>query len=135
LTLSEEIPLSLPPVLGSYSYLRRVLDNLLDNAIKFTPSGGSVTVRLRPNGEGVALDVIDTGIGIPPSQLEHIFDRFYQVDGSAWRQYGGVGLGLALVREIVRTYGGRVTVESQVGQGSTFTVVLPVAANAGGGHA
>jgi signal transduction histidine kinase len=132
LTLRAEIAPHLSPVRASYSYLRRVLDNLLDNAIKFTPSGGHIIVRVRQDGQQVALEVIDTGIGIPSGQMERIFDRFYQVDGSAWRQYGGVGLGLALVKEIVRTYGGRVTVESQVGQGSTFTVLLPIAAERGG---
>lgn len=132
LTLHAEIAPHLPPVSGSYGYLRRVLDNLLDNAIKFTPAGGTITVRVWQEGEQVALQVSDTGIGIPNDQLERIFDRFYQVDGSAWRQYGGVGLGLALVQEIVRKYGGRVIVDSQVGQGSKFTVLLPVAGDADG---
>jgi len=87
-------------------------------------------VRLRQEGEQIALEVSDTGVGIPPDQLERIFERFYQVDGSARRRYGGVGLGLALVKEIVAAYGGNVTVESQVGEGTTFTVSLPTAAGA-----
>jgi len=104
-----------------------VLDNLISNAIKFTPAGGTITVRLRQEGKQVVLEVSDTGIGVPADQLERIFERFYQVDGSSRRKYGGVGLGLALVKEIAEAYGGRVTVESQVGEGSTFTVWLPVA--------
>ncbi|MFQ6099960.1 MAG: ATP-binding protein [Anaerolineae bacterium] len=129
LTLHAEIAPHLPPVSGSPTYLRRVLDNLLGNAMKFTPAGGTVTVWLRQEGDQVALEVSDTGIGIEAGQLERIFERFYQVDGSAQRQYGGVGLGLALVKEIVEAYDGRVKVESQVGEGSTFTVLLPVAAD------
>jgi len=127
LILRAEIASPLLPVSGSYKHLRQVLDNLLDNATKFTPAGGTITVRLQPRGDQVALEVSDTGIGIPADQLERIFERFYQVDGSARRRYGGVGLGLALVMGIVETYGGRVTVESQVGEGSTFTVLLPAA--------
>jgi two-component system sensor histidine kinase BaeS len=114
---------------GSYGYVRRVLDNLLDNAVKFTPAGGTITVRVRREGDQVVLEVSDTGVGIPSDQLDRIFERFYQVNGSIWRRYGGIGLGLALAKEIVETYGGRVTVESQVGEGSTFTVRLPIAAN------
>jgi signal transduction histidine kinase len=130
LTLQAEVAAHLPPVNGSYGYVRRVLDNLLDNAVKFTPAGGTITVRVRREGDQVVLEVSDTGVGIPSDQLDRIFERFYQVNGSIWRRYGGVGLGLSLVKEIVETYGGRVTVESQVGEGSTFTVRLPVAADA-----
>jgi len=130
LTLQAEIAPHLPPVSGSQGYLRRVLDNLIGNAVKFTPAGGTIAVRLRQEGKQVILEVSDTGVGIPPDQLERIFERFYQVDGSARRRYGGVGLGLALVKEIVEAYGGNVTVESQVGEGTTFTVSLPIAAGA-----
>lgn len=127
LTLDAEIPPHLPPVSNSLTYLRRVLDNLLGNAVKFTPAGGRIGVLVRQEGEQIALEVSDTGVGIPTEKLEHIFERFYQVDGSARRRYGGVGLGLSLVKEIVEAYGGRITVESQLGQGSTFTVYLPIA--------
>ena len=129
LTLHTEIASHLPPVRGSYNYMRRVLDNLLGNAIKFTPEEGTITVRVSREGERIALEVSDTGAGIPPDQQEHIFERFYQVDGSASRRHGGVGLGLALVKEIVEAYGGSVTVKSQVGKGSTFTVRLPIFAD------
>lgn len=127
LTLHAETAPHLSPVSGSHIYLRRVLDNLIGNAVKFTSGGGTITVRLRQKGKQIALEVSDSGIGIPADQLEHIFGRFYQVDGSSRRKYGGVGLGLALVKEIAEVYGGSVTVESQVGEGSTFTVLLPIA--------
>jgi signal transduction histidine kinase/DNA-binding LacI/PurR family transcriptional regulator/putative methionine-R-sulfoxide reductase with GAF domain len=123
--LAESEP-NLPPVSGAYTYLRRVLDNLIGNAVKFTPANGTITVRLRREGDMVALEVSDTGVGIPEDKLERVFERFYQVDGSARRRYGGVGLGLALVKEIVEAYGGHVTVESELDKGSTFTAYMPI---------
>jgi PAS domain S-box-containing protein len=126
ITLKQDIPPSLPPVSGSVHYMRRVLDNLIGNAIKFTPEGGEILVRIALEEDGVTLVVEDTGIGIAPEQQEQIFDRFYQVDGSTKRRYGGVGLGLALVKELVETYGGQVSVDSVLGQGSSFHVSLPV---------
>lgn len=126
LALGAEIEPDLPPVSGDPTYMRRVLDNLIGNAVKFTPAGGKITVNLRQDGGTVALAVSDTGVGIPTDKLGRIFDRFYQVDGSARRRYGGVGLGLALVKEIVEAYGGRVTVDSKVDEGSTFTAYVPI---------
>jgi GAF domain-containing protein/DNA-binding LacI/PurR family transcriptional regulator len=131
LTLESEIDSGLPPVCGAPTYLRRVLDNLLGNAVKFTPAGGTITVHLHREEEFVALEVSDTGVGIPDDKLARVFDRLYQVDGSASRRFGGMGLGLALVKEIVETYGGRVTVESRVGEGSTFKALLPIFAGTG----
>jgi signal transduction histidine kinase len=132
LSLTTEIASDIPPVAGDPEQLRRVLDNLLGNAIKFTPSGGSITIRLWQNGDdgerAVVLEVSDTGIGIPPDQLDRVFDRFYQVDGSSKRRYGGVGLGLALVKEIVEAHKGHVAVRSVVDEGSTFRVTLPTMA-------
>ncbi|MBN1178194.1 MAG: GAF domain-containing protein [Anaerolineae bacterium] len=125
LTLVAEI-VPVRPVSMPLNYMRRVLDNLLGNAVKFTAEGGTITVRvLDDGGQTVVLQVSDTGIGIAPEQVERIFDRFYQVDGSARRRYGGVGLGLALVKELIETYGGQVCVTSVVGQGTAFTVKLP----------
>jgi signal transduction histidine kinase len=125
LTLRSNIA-DVSPVSGSLMYLRRVLDNLLNNAIKFTSEGGTISVRLWQEDTHVKLEVKDTGIGIPADQLERIFERFYQVDGSIRRRYGGVGLGLALVKELVELHDGQVKVESQVDQGSAFIVTLPV---------
>ena len=118
-----------PPVLGDVTHLRRVLDNLLGNALKFTPAGGRITVRLEQEGQNLVLEVADTGLGIPQDQLERIFERFYQVDGSMSRRFGGAGLGLALVKEIAKAHGGSVGVHSDPGQGSTFRVTLPVSAD------
>lgn len=126
LTLSLEMPPSPTAVVGSTYYLRRAFEHLLENAIKFTPAGGSVRVRLSRQGEWVRVQVSDTGIGIAPEQRARIFERFYQVDGSATRQYGGMGLGLAVVKEVVEAHGGTLSVESEVGKGSIFTVSLPV---------
>ncbi len=114
-----------PPVLGDAEHLRRVVDNLIGNALKFTPAGGTVAVRLRGDNGSVMLQVADSGIGIDLEHQPRIFERFFQVDGSSRRAHGGCGLGLALVKEIVEKHGGTVTVESQFGAGSTFTVTLP----------
>jgi signal transduction histidine kinase/response regulator of citrate/malate metabolism len=126
LVLIPEIAPGLPQVSGDPLALRRVLDNLVGNALKFTPAGGRVTVQVYCSGETARLQVADTGIGIPDEHLGRIFERFYQVDGSPTRKYGGMGLGLALVKELVEAHGGQIAVESEVGRGSTFTVTLPI---------
>jgi signal transduction histidine kinase/putative methionine-R-sulfoxide reductase with GAF domain len=127
LTVIEEIEDGLPPIFGDPNLLLRVVDNLLSNAMKFTPQGGAITVRLKQQESWLVLDVSDTGVGIPPDKLQRIFERFYQVDGSATRRYGGTGLGLALVKEVVESHGGSVSVESLPGRGATFRVRLPLA--------
>ncbi|MFZ6030256.1 MAG: GAF domain-containing protein [Chloroflexota bacterium] len=128
LTLSVDLPDAAPPVQGNTAHLTRLVDNLLGNALKFTPSGGTIGISLVCDGSNNVLQVRDSGVGIPPDKLSRIFDRFYQVDGSTTRRYGGAGLGLALVKEIAAAHGGEVSVESTVGSGSTFTVTLPVEA-------
>lgn len=115
-----------PAVIGDESRLKQVFDNLLDNAIKYTPSGGTVTVSIRQDGKWVAVAVADTGRGIPREDLPRIFERFYRADKSRGETVGA-GLGLAIVKEIVSAHGGRITVESEEGQGSVFTVFLPPA--------
>jgi signal transduction histidine kinase len=127
LELHGQIASQVPLVLGDPEHLRKVVDNLIANALKFTPSGGTVSVNLRGTCDEVILQVTDTGIGIADEHMGRIFDRFYQVDGTTRRRHGGSGLGLALVKEIVETHGGSVTVESLVGQGTTFSVRLPAA--------
>jgi len=124
--LAVEQPSNLPWVYGDSIALQKMVDNLIDNALKFTPRGGRVTVRLYHQNEHLSLQVTDSGVGIPEDRLERIFDRFYQVDSSTTRHYGGVGLGLALVKQIVEAHHGQITVASTVGQGTTFTVQLPV---------
>ena len=114
--------------------MAQVVVNLLDNAFKFSPAGGKVTVwavAAQPDvaaaAPAVLLSVSDEGIGIPPEKLEHVFDRFTQVDGSSTRPYGGLGIGLALCRAIVKAHDGRIWASSDgPGYGSTIFVSLPV---------
>jgi signal transduction histidine kinase/CheY-like chemotaxis protein len=107
--------------------LKQILVNLLTNAVKFTPTDGNVTLRVNvdPEHQIIQFTVIDTGVGIAPKDLERLFQRFVQVDSSLTRQYEGTGLGLTLVQTLTDLHGGSVTVESEVGQGSRFTVSLP----------
>jgi two-component system phosphate regulon sensor histidine kinase PhoR len=114
-----------PAVRGDGAQLGEVLQNLLDNAVQYTPAGGQIEVKARSNGNGVTFTVIDTGIGIPESDLERIFERFYRVDAARSREAGGTGLGLAIARHIVEAHGGRIWVESAVGQGSRFHFSIP----------
>jgi signal transduction histidine kinase len=109
------------------SRLRQVARNLIGNAVKYTPSGGRVAVTAEARGNTVQVTVQDTGIGIPPADLPHIFDRFYRVQTDATRDIEGNGLGLAIVKAIVEQHGGQITVESTVGQGSRFVFTLPLA--------
>lgn len=126
LKLKLELAENIPPLRGDPEMLRRVLDNLLGNALKFTPVRGTITVRLFMRAGNIVLEVSDTGSGIPSSELGRIFERFYQVDGSSTRKHGGTGLGLALVKEIAEKHGGTVSVESRLNQGSTFRMSLPI---------
>jgi two-component system sensor histidine kinase SenX3 len=114
-----------PVVAGSEADLALLVHNLLDNAIRYTPPGGVVSVSLGAVGGFAELTVADTGVGIPAVDLDRVFERFYRVDAARSRQTGGTGLGLSIVRGIVEALGGTVGVESQVGVGSRFTVRLP----------
>ncbi len=107
--------------------LRTILDNLLTNALKYTPDNGKVIVRCQTEREMAVVEVIDTGIGIAPEQQARIFERFYRADRARSRDLGGTGLGLSIVKHLVQTFGGGVSVNSQLGQGSTFTIRLPIA--------
>ncbi len=108
---------------GDVARLQRVVANLLDNSIKYTPAGGEVLVSAHGTPDEVRIEVSDSGVGMDPAHLPHIFERFYRVDRS--RSTPGSGLGLSLARAIVRAHGGEITVRSQPGQGSFFTVILP----------
>src|SRR5205807_9755264 len=105
----------------------QVLTNLLDNAIKFTPEGGTVEVSVGGTPSEVAVSVSDTGPGIPPDDLPRVFDRFYRAERSRSRGAGGTGLGLAIAKHIVEAHGGRITVTSRANAGRTFTFTLPAA--------
>ncbi len=126
LSLGQDLAPDLPMIPVDLKHFHRLLDNLLGNALKFTPAGGKINVQLYREADYLTLAVTDTGIGIPEDQLERIFDRFYQVDGSMSRRHGGTGLGLALVKGIAHAHGGRVEVESTLGAGSTFRVKFPI---------
>lgn len=110
---------------GDADRLNEVLGNILSNAFKFTTHGGRITLDARRDGTGIAVEVRDSGVGIPPDKLPKIFEKFYQVDNSAQPRSAGSGLGLAIAREIVEAHGGTITAESQVGQGTKFRVTLP----------
>jgi signal transduction histidine kinase len=103
-----------------------MVDNLLHNAIRYTPAGGSVTVRLACEGACARLVISDTGVGIPPECVGRVFDRFYRVDTSRARPNGGSGLGLSIVKLAAESHRGSVDLASQPGKGSTFTVSLPL---------
>jgi len=120
-------PAELPPVLGDPEALAQVLENLLTNAIKFSPPSEPVTLRIEPESEGVEVAVVDRGLGIPPEKQGRIFERFYQVDASSRRRFGGMGLGLAIVEELLELQGSSIELESRPGEGSTFRFVLPYA--------
>jgi signal transduction histidine kinase len=119
----------MPLLVGDKDKIYQVLENLTINAMKFTENGGKITLSAVPHEEEgqlwVRIDVSDTGIGIPLTALPRIFDRFYQVDATSKRKYGGMGLGLAIAKSIIDAHKGRIRVQSAVGQGTTFTLILP----------
>ncbi|HEX8411459.1 MAG TPA: GAF domain-containing protein [Thermoanaerobaculia bacterium] len=117
---------NLPPVAGDGNRLQQVVWNLLTNALKFTPRGGTVLVRIACGEEGVSVTVRDSGVGIDPAFLPHVFERFRQQDSSTTRAHGGIGIGLAIARYLIEMHGGEITAESEgAGRGATFRVVLP----------
>ena len=105
--------------------VRQVVQNLVDNALRYTPPGGTVTCRSRIEGEELALSVSDTGAGISREHLPRIFERFYRADPSRSREEGGTGLGLAIVKHLVEAHGGRVVAESTRGKGTSITAYFP----------
>lgn len=125
LKLHLELPVHLPAALGDRERIEQVLMNLLHNAIKFTPAGGSVTLSAGAGRDGIQVTVSDTGVGIAPEDLPRVFERFYKADRA--RSGGGTGLGLAVAKHIVEAHGGRIWAESTEGKGSTFRFTLPLA--------
>ena len=127
IALQADLPADLPLVNVDPQRIGQVLGNLLSNALTHTPSGGAVVVAAQAKESKVEVRVSDTGEGISPDQLPYIFERFYRADKSRSRATGGTGLGLSIAKQLVEAHGGRISVESQVGQGATFTFTLPVA--------
>jgi two-component system OmpR family sensor kinase len=120
-----QAPWPIPAVSGDADLLFLAVHNLMDNALKFTQPGNTIELRAFEDGANVAIEIADTGPGIPPEDLEHVWEELYRGKGA--RSIQGSGLGLALVRAIVERHGGQATVRSRVGQGSVFTIRLPVA--------
>ncbi len=125
--IHDAVPDDLPPVLVDPERIHQVLFNLLDNAIRFTPAGGAVTVSAHPVNGSCEIAVADTGQGISPEHLPRLFERFYRADAARSRGDGGTGIGLAIARSVVEAHGGHIRAESRVGRGSVFTFDLPVA--------
>jgi two-component system phosphate regulon sensor histidine kinase PhoR len=118
-----------PPVVTDVDWLRRILSNLVENAVKYTPQGGMVAVECAPAGGGGArVTVGDNGPGVAPEHLARLFERFYRVDKARSRELGGTGLGLSIVKHLAEGMGADVSVESQLGRGTRFTVTLPARA-------
>lgn len=132
LEIQAELPEDLPKVIGDDEALKLLFLHLLDNAIKFSPYGGRIVVRMEARGTDVYVEVSDRGIGIAPEHHERIFERFFQVDSSTTRAYGGAGLGLAISKRIVESHGGTIGVRSALGQGSTFFFTIPRSGQQGG---
>jgi two-component system phosphate regulon sensor histidine kinase PhoR len=126
LSLGVDLPSGLPDVAGDHRRLAEVLQNLLDNAIQYTPESGKVMVDCLVVNSDVVFTVSDTGIGIPQADQARIFERFYRVDVARSREVGGTGLGLSIAKHLVEAHGGRIWVESEVGQGSRFHFTVPV---------
>lgn len=121
-------PVADPEVSVDPARLRQLAGNLVANAVRHTPPGGTVTLRSEVRDDTLAVAVADTGVGIAASDLPKVFDRFWRADDSRPRSTGGSGLGLAIARKLAEAHGGAISVESTLGQGSVFTVRLPVAA-------
>ena len=126
LDITIDIPPDFPLLIADRQKLDLIIMNLLHNAIKFTPANGQVSFTAKADGQKALMSVSDTGIGIPQEAIKRIFDRFYQVEKSLTREYGGIGLGLAITRGMVEVCGGEIWVESEEGKGTTFVISLPL---------
>jgi signal transduction histidine kinase len=124
--LKKEYSSPLPFICGNTTYLEQVFSHILENALKFTPSDGLITVVASHEGKNIRIIVRDTGIGISQEEMPNIFKRFYQVDGSLTRRYGGNGLGLYLCKSVVEAHGGSIRAVSEVGKGTEIHVLLPI---------
>ena len=120
-----DIPQEICPVLADKLRLGQVITNLLSNACKYSPQGARVTIRAREEDAGIRIDVSDTGIGISPEDLERLFTKFFRADNSSTREVSGSGLGLYITKHLIEAHGGRIWASSQIGQGTTFSIIWP----------
>lgn len=132
--VKTELAADLPSVEADRERVHQVLFNLVDNAVRFTPAGGAITIEAHRLNGSVVVRVEDTGTGIPPEALPRLFERFYRVDPARAREGGGTGIGLAIARSVVEAHGGHIKAESELGKGSVFTFDLPVAPAAENGR-
>jgi signal transduction histidine kinase len=126
IALQVSVEPEVPGIVADPERMIQVLGNLVTNALRYTPSGGQITLSARLRGDAVALAVSDTGAGIAPDALPHVFDRFYRGDPARSQQDGESGLGLAIAKSIVEAHGGKIEVQSELGRGTTFTVLMPI---------
>ncbi|ETA69314.1 signal transduction histidine kinase [Methanolobus tindarius DSM 2278] len=126
INLQKKVTENLPIINGDVYFLPQLMYKLIDNALKFTPENGNVEILACEIDDGIHIEVSDTGIGIPPSELKKIFDPFYQIDGSSTRRYGGNGIGLHIAKKVVDAHNGRIWVESTEGKGTSVHIFLPV---------
>ena len=125
-----ELEWKLPNIKGDRARIEQVLMNIISNALKYTPNGGTIGIFSGTSGDNVWVKIEDTGVGIPKEDLLRVFDRFYRVDKARSRESGGTGLGLSIAREIVTKHGGEITIDSVPGVGTTVTISLPIGGNA-----
>lgn len=125
-TLTFDVSPNIPPVIMDTQRMEQVFLNLLDNAVKFTPSGGKIQIKIIQDGKYLRTDIVDSGLGISSEHLNRIFERFFRVDKSRSQETGGTGLGLSIVKHIIEAHNGKVSVESTLGRGSRFSVYLPL---------
>jgi len=127
LTIHDDIPAELPLIMADRDRVAQVILNILDNAVKFTPEGGRISITAVEDGEGsVVVRIADTGIGIPRSEIPRLGERFYRVDKTRSREGGGIGLGLSIVKHFMKAHQGRVEIESSPGKGTTVSLYFPI---------
>jgi signal transduction histidine kinase len=130
LTVNTRIQRKLPQVMGDAGGLSRAVGALLDNAVKFSPEGGEIGVRIQTRDETVCIEISDPGVGFPMEQLDDVCRPFTRIEESGGHLFGGVGLGIPIAKQVVESHGGHIEIESEVSKGSTFTIVLPIAEDA-----
>jgi len=126
-TVNLELEWKLPSIFGDRARIEQVLLNILSNALKYTPDGGTIDIYSGRDGKMVWIRIIDTGIGIPAADMPHVFDRFYRVDKARSRESGGTGIGLSIAKEIITRHGGDIRMESALHEGTSVTIYLPIA--------